>query len=313
VTPVRTVLLAFVAAALAVALGVVVGAGPVTERSAADADARTDRLADRADRLRVRVAALERRGALDGEVMRALGGPLTDARLADRRVVVVATPGADRAHARQLRAALADAGATVTGLVELTPAYVDPANAVTPLEDLALRLVPPNVEFDDGASAIERVGTVLARALVTAPEGDAAVPGEVDQDAAEVVFGLREIEALRIDGEPGLPAELAVVVAGRGDRRGSEPALRGLLAALDAAGRGTVLVAPGAAQAGPLRWARDDAGDALDGVSTVDSLPRYAAVAATVLALDEQSRGGSGDYGLGRRAGRVIPKAADAG
>jgi hypothetical protein len=183
-----------------------------------------------------------------------------------------------------------------------------------------LRLVPPGVEFPDDATAIDRVGTVLARATVRAPADDDAdqrdagpAADEIDQDAAEVIAGLDELDAVRLQGDPGRRAELAVLVTGGKDRAEAEPALLGLLAALDAGGSGAVLAAPGAADAGPLRWVRDSDDDALAGASTVDAVDTAVGPDVVVLALAEQAAGGQGHYGLGRNAGRVLPEVTAGG
>ena len=302
-------LLSLLAAGLAMALGLGLGAGPVAEQSADDSARSTSRLQDRVGRLEDRVAALSAEHVRDAERLTALARPLTDGRLDGRRVLLVATPDARATDVRQARAALETAGATLTGTVRLTGTYVDPARAQSPLEDLALRLVPPGVEFADGASAIERVGTVLARATVQRP-GGATPSAAVDQDAAEVIAGLEELSALRLDGEPGLRAELAVMIAGPAEEADARPALTGLLAALDAGSRGAVLAGPDDGAAGPLRWVRDLEGDTPEGASTVDGVGTPAGAAALVLALAEQAAGEAGHYGLGRGARAVIPVAA---
>ncbi len=309
-------LLSLAAAGLALALGLGLGAGPVAEGSADDAAERTDRLRAQVDRLGERVAVQDVRLAADAAALEAMGAPLTDGVLDARSVLVVATPGARAADVERVRAGLEDAGAAVTGVLSLTKTYVDPEQAESPLEDLALRLVPPGVEFPDAATSIQRVGTVLARATVQRPEDGAertTGDDEVDQDGAEVIAGLDELDALRLDGEPGLRAELAVVVAGPDDGDEAVRALAGLLAALDAGSRGAVLAGPGPADAGLLRAVRDDEGDDLDGVSTVDSADGTAGTVALVLALAEQVDDGAGDYGTGRGAPRVLPAPADGG
>jgi hypothetical protein len=206
---------------------------------------------------------------------------------------------------------LEDAGATVAATLTLTDTYVDPAKAQSPLEDLSLRLVPPGVEFPDGALPIERVGTVLARATVQLPEGDEEATGDVDRDAAEVLAGLDELGAVHLDGTPGRRAELAVMVTGPGDDAESTPALAGLLAALDRGSRGAVLTGPGDASDGLLPDVRKAERSDLDDVSTVDSAGTTVGSAALVLALAEQVGGRAGDYGLGASARRVLPLAAD--
>lgn len=313
-------LLSLAAAGLALALGLGLGAGPVAEGSADDAAERTDRLRQQVGRLEERVAAQDVRSAADAAALEEMGAPLTDGALEGRSVVVVATPGARDHDVERVRVALEDAGATVTGALWLTRTYVDPAQAESPLEDLALRLVPPGVEFPDGATSIERVGTVLARATVQRPddaeqptEPDGTDPGPVDQAGAKLIAGLDELGALRLDGEPGLLAELAVVVAGADEGDAAVRALAGLLAALDAGSRGAVLAGPGPADTGLLRAVRDDGTEDLAGVSTVDSADGTAGAVALVLALAEQADDGAGDYGTGRGAPRVLPAPADGG
>jgi hypothetical protein len=170
--------------------------------------------------------------------------------------------------------------------------------ATAPLEDLALRLVPPNVEFPTGSTPIERVGTVLARSTVSVKP-----PDDPDQDGAQVIAGLDELGALHLDGDPGRLAQLAVVVTGESAQASAEPALLALVAALDAAGSGALVVGPGRAST-VVGWARS--GD-IGGASSVDTADTQAGQAALVLALVEQLGGGKGAYGSGVGATAVLP------
>ena len=309
-TGLRHVVLSLVAAALALLLGVALGAGPVTEQAAAGRAAANDRLRARVADLEKQAAALRAAARQDAKAAAALAAPLVADRVEGRAVVVVVTPGARPADVRSAATALEDAGATVAATLTLTDTYVDPAKAQSPLEDLSLRLVPPGVEFADGALPIERVGTVLARATVQLPEGDDGATDEVDRDAAEVIAGLDELEAVQLDGTPGRRAEMAVVVTGPGEVDESTPALAGLVAALDRGSRGAVLTGPGDASDGLLADVRKAGRADLDGVSTVDSAGTTVGSAALVLALAEQVGGRSGDYGLGASARRVLPLVA---
>jgi hypothetical protein len=300
-TGVRHLLLAAVAAVLALALGLALGAGPVVGRSEADRRARSDRLAAQVDDLEQQVAELQDSARTGRKVLSALAGPLTRDRLAGHSVLVVRTPGAADALVRRTRAALLTAGASLTGELRLTRAYVDPAKASSPLEDLALRLVPPNVTFTDGATPIERVGVVLARATVAAEP--AADP---DQDGAELIAGLDELGALKLDGAPGRQAQLAVVVTGERERQSASEAVTALVRALDAGGQGAVLVGPGLASPA-VGWLRSGGADAVGGASSADSADTAAGQVALVLALVEQLGGGKGAYGAGSGATSVLP------
>lgn len=305
--PPRVQALALLATGLAVLLGVGLGAGPVTERTVAQSVADQSRLRTQVDKLQHRADRLAAEASAADTVVAALSRPLVGQALHGRTVVVVVSPRAARSDVRRARAALSDAGATVVATAFLTDDFADPALAQSPLEDLALRLVPPGVEFAEGATAIERVAAVLAGSLVVVPAGDAPPAARPDRDAAEVIAGLDELDALRLAGPPGVRAELAVLVTGN-DPAAAEPALIALARALDAAGRGTVVAGPGDASAGPLRWVRDARAPGLGDVASIDHAGTTAGRVALALALAEQLDGGSGAYGTGRRADAVIPQ-----
>jgi Copper transport outer membrane protein, MctB len=290
---------------------VVVGVGPLSQAQTSKHEAQTAALAHRQAGLRDRLATVRARAADDHALAKALAGPLMANRLEGRAVVVVAAPGAAKALVRRTSADLTSAGATVTGTLSLTGVYLDPGKAQSPLEDLALRLVPPGVEFTDGASAIARVGTVLARSTVT----DADKPSTaIDQKAAEVIAGLDELGALKLHGDPGRLAELAVVVAGptaRGNQAvtGARDALLGLVAALDKGSKGVVVVGPADSAEPDGLIAQVRTSPLTRNPSTVDTGATIGGDLATVLALAEQAGGRAGDYGRGTGADALVPDA----
>jgi Copper transport outer membrane protein, MctB len=309
VTGFRYHALALTTSVVTLAVGVVVGVGPLSEAQTSKHQDQVARLQHRQDVLSQSLAATRARAGDDHALAQALAGPLTADRLKGRTVVVVATPGADRPLVRRTIADLKAAGATVTGTVSLSNVYVDPGKAQSPLEDLVLRLVPPGVTFTNGSSAIERVGTVLARSTVTAA---AAPPAATDQKAAEVIAGLSELGALQLRGVPGRLAQFAVVVAGPPARgtdavTGARDALLGLVAALDKGSRGVVVV-------GSVDAARPDGliaqvrtSPITRNPSTVDTGGSVGGDLALVLALAEQAAGRAGDYGRGAGADALVP------
>lgn len=297
-TGVRHLLLAVLAAVLALGLGLALGAGPVVGRSEAGRSARADQLAKRTVHLQEHVAALQDDARTDQRAMTALAGPLTHGRLEGHSVLLVRTPGVGGALVRRTRAALLGAGASLTGELTVTRTYLDPAKATTPLEDLALRLVPPNVTFADGSTAIERVGVVLARSTVAEQP-----PDRPDQDGAGVIAGLDELGAVHLEGNPGRLAQLAVVLTGRREPDSAKDAVTGLVRALDAGGSGAVVAGPGLAPPA-VGWLRSGG---TGGASSVDSADTPAGQVALVLALVEQLAGSQGGYGVGTGATAVLP------
>ena len=134
--------LALTTSVVTLAVGVVVGVGPLSQAQTTKHREQVAALQHRQAALTERLATAEARAGDDRSLAEALAGPLTADRLKARTVVVVAAPGADPALVRRTVADLKAAGATVTGTLSLTNVYVDPGKAQSPLEDLVLRLVP---------------------------------------------------------------------------------------------------------------------------------------------------------------------------
>ncbi len=291
------------------AVGVVLGVGPITDHQNAAQARRTQSLENRQAALQQRLRSATGQANADQALAASLTKPLLHNQLSGRSVLLVAAPGAERSTLRRTSRVVRQAGATVTGTLTLRAEYVDPTKAQSPLEDLALRLVPPGVTFVKGSQPIARVGTVLARSTVTR---NPSAAGGIDQKAAELIAGLDELKAISLAGNPGRLADLAIVVAGpapRGAaaREGSREALLGLVAALQTGSRGTVVLGTGA-RGGLVTQVR--ATTVARRATTVDTAGSGAGELATVLGLAEQLTGRSGDYGSASGADALVPDVA---
>jgi hypothetical protein len=319
---IRHHLLSLVAVVLAAGAGVVWGSGPLIEQVHSTTEAHTRGLRSEQQELRVRIAALEKEARLGEMFVGTVSDPLATRQLTDRSVSIFVAPGARAAVVERTAKAITAAGASVTSTIRLTGDYVDPTKAVSPLEDLALRLVPPRVTFPSGASPIDRVSTVLARSTVTSVPDEA---GRADEKGTEVLAGLEEIGALKVDGASGTLSELAVLVvgppragaAGTGGAAASSASetLSGLALALDRASRGLVIVGPAqsARPAGVIAAIRGPgSGPAGNVVSTIDLADESMGPVAVVLALAENLRGRSGHYGAAPGARALLPPAVPA-
>ena len=310
----RYPLLSLGAALLAFAAGVVWGLGPLTERVDGTVETQTRQRSDDQKELQARIRALEQDVAVGTGLVEAVAPTLGADQLARRSVAMFVLPGAETSAVELTKKALVAAGARVPITVTIKADYVDPTKAVSPLEDLALRLVPPGVSFPSGASPIERVGIVLARSTVSSRADEA---GKVDPKGAEVLAGLEELGAVAVEGEAGTRTELAVVLAGGPGGAGvadeSQPGAAALVRALDAGSLGAVIAGP-PASAGPVgvvgQLRRDRA--ASKTVSTVDVATTAVGPLAVVLALAEQLRGRSGHYGASEGATRVVARVVPA-
>ena len=303
-------IVSLVAVFLALAIGIVLGSGPLDEPIQGTLKSQADSLKKDSDRLRAQISSQNQQLAADERFTAEVSKAMVPNQLAARTVVVVTLPGVSRDQIAPVTKVLTDAGAKVTGTVRLTDKYVDPKNT-SALEDLALRLVPPGVTFPDNATPMERVATVLAAALVV---NDATLAGKVDNNSSEVLAGMADFGALSTTGEPAAPAELAVVIAPNAPTTqtpATDAAVTAVLPVaerLDARSRGTVLTGVrGSSSKGGVVAAARSAGNATKGLSTVDNVDTPAGQLATVLALVEQTRGAQGDYGSGDNVDGAIP------
>lgn len=304
-------LVSIIAVFLALAVGIVLGTtalkGPVL-----------DDLRDNIKRLSSDKRVLESDvGILRGQVKVAddfaatVGPGLVRGTLADQRVLLVTTPETPSDVVQRVVTLLGESGATVTGQLRMLPTMSDPQRAKV-VEDLVAEVVPAGVDLPDG-DPVQRATAELAAALTTPARGKSVENGE----AQAVVSGFEEADLVQFDsaGPTLLQATLAVVLSGPAPVGDAEEgpirqrdAVLSLAAALDRRARGAVVAGPAtsATQRGVVGALREDSSRAAE-VSAVDNADRGVGQVAVVLALAEQARGRSGQYGAGPRATAPLP------
>ena len=305
---------------LALAVGIVLGAGPlkdrVTDSLVTALQQQTKSLRDETKALRddkdAATAAVQRRD----EVLTTVSPALTADQLGGRTVVLVLLPGADSGGLDPLIAALKSAGATVTGRITVRPDWTDPARR-TFRDELANQLQSALPTAVPGSGGTDRVlAALLARATVTAELVSAGAP---DSQGQTILEGLRSGKLIDVDGSLQGRATLGLLVAApvqTSDPAAPSPAAGATLnaevalaEALDAGSSGAVAEGPASA-AGPgglLAAIRGD--DAVAGkVSTVDTGGTPMGDIAAVLALSQQLTGAAGSYGFGAGADQPLPK-----
>lgn len=295
----RYFLVSIAAIFLALAVGVALGAGPLKGEFDQQLRANLDQMGKEKDGLRDEITQLEQVDKYRDTFASDVAPDLLKGRLTDQTVVLVALPDAEAATVKDLEETLTSAGATVTGTVQIKQKWAEPGQRQF-LEDLAGRLVDGDPPSGDDASAYDRAGSVLARALVTKDDRSA---GQTD-DATPTIMGAFG-EGGVVDGEVDLPqADLAVVVAPPVPDGAPTPkdtmneAWLALMLSLDQASRGVVLAGDTSAASDPgivasLRGDNQASGE----VSSVDVADLPSGQVAVVWALVEQYAGGSGHYG----------------
>jgi hypothetical protein len=286
-----------VAVLLALAVGIVLGTGPLEDPGAASALAadRTDGEADaRQEAARLRAAL-----AFDDEFAAAAAPSAVAGALRGHAVTLLTLPGASSGDVESLGRLVGKAGGSVAGVVSVRPGLLDPANRQL-VDELGAQLAAaaPRGEADAGDDPYARIAALLAYAIGSEDAGGSEVPRQADG----VLAGLTTADLLAVPEPVTRRGDLVLVVTGGPDgdddaRRGAGAVVAALSTGIDRHTRGVVVAGPAVAGTDRGVVAELRAAPGADGVSTVDSLDRAAGRAAAVLALAEQAGGGAGAYG----------------
>lgn len=297
---------------LALAVGIVLGAGPLKEDIGNSLSRQTSALRAEKTQLRTQLDA-EKAGTAARDTFAAAAAPMImKSQLSDKTVALVIAPGADADLVKSTRAALAAAGAKVGSTVTLTDAWADPAKRTfrnTLANQLAQLVKAPLAAGQDQLAA-----SVLARAILG---GNGQSTQRVDPSASGALDGLVAGDLVKVSDNV-VPSS-AVVVVGGPVKGSTQPETDARLAtyvelvrSLDAAGSGVVVAGVSSNSADPTASAdlvaavRKDS-DGAKVASTVDDADLPMGQATLVLALAQQYSGGVGQYGMAADAKAVAP------
>ena len=285
---------------LALAMGVVLGASGVSDRVLSAVSSQRDDLGAQVTRLSAERDALAAQDRAADEFASRVGPSAVRGLLTGQTVALVVA-GGDPQDRDAVTSLIEQAGATVTGQVELTDAVGDPARA-DHLRELTSQLLPTGAQLPAASDTGSLMGGLLGGVLL-ARDGVAPVSHD---DADSVLTGLASAGFVR-SGTPAGAANLVLMLTGGAqdgvDAADSAAVYARLAAQLDLAGSGAVLAgADGSAGAtGAVGVARADPG-VVSRLSTVDDVQSGAGRVAAVLALQEQLDGRAGSYGTGSGA-----------
>jgi len=304
-------LVSIVSIFLALAVGILLGAGPLQEDLGKTLSNQVSTLRKEKDALRTQLDQAQTRVDASDKFVTAVTPALVESRLGGRSAVVVTLPGTDKALVTGVTKALTSSGATVSGTVEVQDAWSDTTKRS--FRDQLLTSLGPLVGLSDTTGSLEsRMGALLARALVVDRVSGADHPST---SATQALTGLKEAGLLSFEGDGPDPATLAVVVAPTpGDKTSSDQRQADLAAwvalagQLDAASNGAVVVGDESSTAtgGLVRAVRAD-DVAATKVSTVDDIAAAMGRIALVYSLRQQMAGEAGQYGIGPSATALLP------
>lgn len=303
-------LVSIIAVFFALAVGIVLGAGPLGERVDADLPDQLNSMREQNSQLQEQIRSLESIQAYRDGVIEAVTPEIVGGRLDGRDVVVMAMPGADGDMVDAITETLREGGAEVTASVQVDNSWTD-AESEAALDALAANLVSTGITIPEDGDGYDRGAALLAQAFLISPEEvtlEEGLPTGIDeltlginrQIDDEIVIGLSDAGFIGLDGEPERKAELAVVVAGPLVAEDSavpvEP-LVPVVRALDEAGFGAVVAGPPLTSEGELVPTIRSDEELAEQVSTIDSADLLVGRVAALFAVLEQESGDAGHYG----------------
>jgi hypothetical protein len=293
---------------LALAVGVVLGSGLLSDTLLSGLRDEKRQLQDQINAVDEQKNALNEKLKAANDFDAAMADRMVHSALAEKSVAIFRTPDASDDTVAALTRLVGQAGGIVTGTVSLTQQFVD-ANASEKLLSVVNSSILPagsqlsTAKVDQGSQAGDLLGIVLQI------NKNPATPPVDDTQRQTALAALRETGFVSCDKQISA-ANTAVVVTG--GQLGEDAGNRGstvarFAAALAPHGSGTVLAGANGSSSGTAAVAVARADQAMaSAISTVDDVDAESGRITTVLALHELLGGGhSGHYGTGQGATAV--------
>lgn len=285
---------------LALAVGIVLGAGPLRDYIADSLSGQVDQLRAETQDLREQLgsnqAALENANEFISEASTSLIAGV----LPSYTVSLVTLPGVESETVNAVGDTLTEAGASVLNIVEMTPEFTDPAKRPfrSGIAGNLASYMDPQPQDDASAEAV--IGSALDQAL---SRYDTANPQDPAEDALSIIELLRSSDLISVDGEI-LPTALTVVIAS--DSGGEEEVRAAELGLVKGTSATRTLIAGTDADGSLLRMIRTDT-EAAEAYTTTDSLTTAAGKIIIPRALAVIVSGEGGDYGFADGVAAAVP------
>lgn len=297
-------LVSIVSIFMALAVGIVLGAGPLQGQIGDTLNQEVVQLREDKAALRAELDQARKTGAIRDEFTDDARARLVGATLPDTAVALVVLPEADADNVSDVAATLEAAGASIVSRTTVNDDWVPVGDEATGKASALAKELRESVGLPAaGAADTSPLDDVLATSLV---DTEAAAPNDAGRAALDRLVQDKYVD---LDTADLKRAHTAVIIGGpikadkAADRERAAARFAGLALALDKAGRGAVLasdvgVSGYAGAASVVRAARGEAATAR-ALSTVDHVSLPLGQVSVVYALVQQLSGGVGQYGLG--------------
>ncbi len=303
---IRTHAISLAAVFLALAIGVALGSGLLSNTVLSGLRDDKHELQNQINGLTDQKNALNEKLSAAGEFDAQMSLRILRDAMAGKSVVVFRTPDAADDDVDAVSRMAQQAGATLTGTVSLTEEFVDANSAEKLLSVVNSPIVPAGAQLstksvDQGSQAGDLLGLTLLM------NRDPKIPAVDDQQRDTVLAALRDTGFITYGTERIGAANTALIVTGGGlgDDAGNKGATVARFAAgLAPHGSGTVIAGRDGSASGTSAVAVTRSDGALTGaVSTVDDVNAASGRITSVLALSDLIGGGRpGQYGVGQGA-----------
>jgi len=285
---------------LALAVGIVLGAGPLRDYIAESLSGQVEQLREEKEDLREELDKNQDALNNTNAFITGAANALIEDVLPSYTVSLVALPGVDSGTINDIGDTLTTAGASVLNIVEVSEDFTDPAKR--PFRSGIAGNVSAYMDPEpaDDASAESVIGAALDQAL---SDYDPADPQEPSEDAASIMDLLRSSDLLSVDGDV-LPTLLTVVVAS--DSAASDEVRAAELGLVKGTSSSRTLVAGTDAEGTLISLIRADS-DAAETYTTTDSIATTAGTILVPRALAVIVSGEQGSYGFAGGADAVFP------
>jgi len=307
-------LVSIVAVFLALGLGLLVGATALQPTALGGLIRLSQQERKQIDSALATNRQLSRQIASNDQFAQSVAPQLLDQLLAGERVVVVEAPGASGQVVSGVDQSLAQAGAAVSGHVQIQNKFFDTSPSTEQqLSQLAQQFAPPGTSLQ--GSPVSQASQVIAGAILTKDGPGQPVAGQRDAGSVALLSGFGAGGFLNVTGHPDARATLAVVVLPDTPPSTSisDPQSQRLVTLaqqLNLIGQGTV-VAGSVTGSGPGSAIDVMRNDGRAGhLSSVDNADHAVGQIVVAQALYEQLRGVSGSYGSGPGATAPGPSPA---
>jgi Copper transport outer membrane protein, MctB len=306
VISIRTHAISLAAVFLALAIGVALGSGLLSNTVLSGLRDDKHELQNQINGLTDQKNALNEKLSAAGDFDAQMSPRILRDAMAGKSVVVFRTPDAADDDVDAVSRMAQQAGATLTGTVSLTEEFVDANSAEKLLSVVNSPIVPAGAQLstksvDQGSQAGDLLGLTLLM------NRDPKIPAVDDQQRDTVLAALRDTGFITYGTERIGAANTALIVTGGGlgDDAGNKGATVARFAAgLAPHGSGTVIAGRDGSASGTSAVAVTRSDGALTGaVSTVDDVNAASGRITSVLALSDLIGGGRpGQYGVGQGA-----------